>query len=125
MKRIKRGPSWVQKKAKKGFRGYPVATVALYGPTDKLATKIAVGIFSGPDRDPEVLERWSSPTGDTDIRRDKAIGEKIAAFIKSHKALSVAATDGILGCPHEEGIDYPEGTSCPKCPFWAAQERIH
>jgi len=28
------------KKAKKGFRGYPVATVALYGPTDKKATKL-------------------------------------------------------------------------------------
>ena len=124
MKRIKPKLSSYQKKAKKGFRGYPAATVALYGPTDKLATKIAVGIFSGPDREPDVLERWFSRTGDVDIRRDQAISEQVAAFIRSHKVLSVAATDGVLGCPHEEGIDYPEGSSCPQCPFWAAQDRI-
>jgi hypothetical protein len=123
MKRIKPKISKLQKKARKGFRGYPAATIALYGPTDKLATKIAVGIFSGPGRDPEVLERWYSRTSDVDIRRDRAINEQIAAFIKSHKVLSVAATDGVLGCPHEEGIDYPDGVSCPQCPFWAAQDR--
>src|SRR5260370_5616355 len=104
MKEIKRGFSRLQKKAKRGFRGYPAATIALYGPTDKLATKIAVAIFSGPQREPDVLERWFSLTGDIDIRRDRAISEQIASFIKSHKVLSVAATDGILGCPHEEGI---------------------
>ena len=92
--------------------------------TDKLATKIAVGIFFGPDREPDVLERWFSKTSDVDIRRDQAISEQVAAFIRSHKVLSVAATDGVLGCPHEEGIDYPEGSSCPQCPFWAAQDRI-
>jgi hypothetical protein len=70
MKRIKPRLSKLQKKVKKGFRGFPAATVALYGPTDKLATKIAVAIFSGPGRDPDVLERWFSPTGDVDIRRD-------------------------------------------------------
>jgi hypothetical protein len=126
MKRIKPKPklSRLRKKAKKGFRGFPAATVALYGPTDTLATKMAVAILSGPGRDPDVLERWFSPTGDVDIRRDPAINEQVAAFIKSHKVRSVAATDGVLGCPHEEGVDYPEGTSCPQCPFWAAQDRI-
>ena len=23
----------------------------------------------------------------------------------------------LIGCPHEEGIDYPEGHSCPHCPY--------
>ena len=32
------------KKAKKGFRGFPVATVAFYGPDDRRASKLAVGI---------------------------------------------------------------------------------
>jgi hypothetical protein len=32
------------KKAKHGFKGYPVATIMLYGPDDTTATKIAVGI---------------------------------------------------------------------------------
>jgi len=38
------GPKRLAKKAKRGFRGYPVATVALYGPDDVTATKIAIGI---------------------------------------------------------------------------------
>ena len=32
------------KKARKGFQGYPVASVAYYGPTATTATKVAVGI---------------------------------------------------------------------------------
>lgn len=124
MKKIKPKLSKLHKHVKKGFRGYPIATVALYGPTDRLATKIAVAIFSGADREPDVLERWFSQTNDMDIRRNSVIGEQVYAFIKSHKARSVAATEGILGCPHEEGIDYPVGTACPQCPFWAAQDRI-
>jgi hypothetical protein len=31
--------------------------------------------------------------------------------------------DRIIGCPHEEGVDYPEGQSCPRCPFWAHRDR--
>jgi hypothetical protein len=31
-------------------------------------------------------------------------------------------TDQIIGCPHEEGIDY-EGATCPACPFWAGRDR--
>jgi len=35
----------VTKKANRGFRGYPVATVAFYGPDDRRASKVAVGIL--------------------------------------------------------------------------------
>ena len=34
----------LQKLMNKGFRGYPIATIAYYGPDDKNATKVAVGI---------------------------------------------------------------------------------
>ena len=33
-------------------------------------------------------------------------------------------TDRLIGCPHEEGIDYPMGRTCPRCPFWANIDRI-
>jgi hypothetical protein len=49
---------------------------------------------------------------------------EVAGFIVSHGVKSVVMTDGIIGCPHEEGIDYPEGTSCPKCPYWAGRDRF-
>jgi hypothetical protein len=32
-------------------------------------------------------------------------------------------TDKIIGCPHEEGIDYPDGEQCPVCPYWAGRDR--
>ncbi|MGH9387747.1 MAG: DUF1186 domain-containing protein [Vicinamibacterales bacterium] len=34
------------------------------------------------------------------------------------------ASERIIGCPHEEGIDYPMGRSCPRCPFWADIDRF-
>jgi len=109
------------KKRAKGFRGYPVATVAFYGPDDKRATKVSVGIFESEGAEAEVLERWFSET--TDVRTDPEITEAIVRFIEKHGAKSVAAVDGIIGCPHEEGIDYPEGEKCPQCPFWAIRDR--
>ena len=33
------------KKAKKGFRGFPLATIAFYGPDRSRATKLTVGII--------------------------------------------------------------------------------
>jgi hypothetical protein len=113
--------SALQKRAKRGFRGYPVATVAFYGPDDTTATKIAVGIVGGEDAEPSLLERWYSQGAD--VRTDPEVESQVLEFIRQHEVRSVVVTDGIIGCPHEEGIDYPEGTSCPKCPFWAGRDR--
>ena len=113
---------WLQRKAKQGFQGYPVATIAFYRPTADLATKVVVSVVRNEGQDPDPLERWFSE--DTDVRNDFAIGEKILAFLKENGAKSVIATDGLIGCPHEEGIDYPEGKSCPKCPYWAGRDRF-
>lgn len=50
-------------KARRGFSGYPVATVAFYGPDDKVATKVSAGIVAAGDEDPVALERWFSEKG--------------------------------------------------------------
>ena len=47
----------------------------------------------------------------------------MASFLRSHGVDSVAMTDRIIGCPHEEGTDYPEGEECPQCPFWKGRDR--
>jgi hypothetical protein len=99
-----------------------VATVCFYGPTDQVASKVAVGIVRNEGEEPYPLERWFSE--DRDIRRDADIEAEVAGFIIAQGAKSVVMTDGIIGCPHEEGIDYPEGTSCPKCPYWAGRDRF-
>lgn len=108
------------KKARRGFRGYPVATVTFYGPDDRRASKVAVGILLGEDEELAELRRWTS--ADRDVRLDPAIAEAILEFITRFEVQTVAMTDRIIGCPHEEGIDY-EGPVCPQCPFWANRDR--
>jgi hypothetical protein len=112
----------LKKKARRGFQGFPVATIAWYGPDDQRASKVAVGIIIEDGAEPQALERWFSK--DQDIRQDRIIGAEIQQFIRSHGVKSVIASDGIMGCPHEEGTDYPDGQTCPQCPFWAGKDRL-
>ena len=111
----------LKKKARRGFRGYPVATIAFYGPDDTRASKAAVGIVNADGAVPTALQRWFTEEGD--VRTDRTAASEILRFVRDHGARSVVMTDRIIGCPHEEGIDYPEGQSCPQCPFWAHRDR--
>ena len=111
-----------QKKAKQGFAGYPVATVSCYGPDNTIATKVAVGIIQTEGAEPSALERWTSET--IDVRHDPQIIELILDFVSANRAKSVISPSRIIGCPHEQGIDYPEGQNCPKCQYWAGRDRF-
>ena len=104
-----------RKKARKGLRGGPIATVAFYGPNLHQATKAAVGIVPSENSEVEELRAWLVDRGD--IRSDPGIAREILEFIEEHQVRSVAITDGIIGCPHQEGIDY-EGEWCAVCEFW-------
>ena len=53
-------------------------------------------------------------------RRAEAVAEQMQR--RGIQPVLVTA-DRIIGCPHEEGIDYPEGQACPQCPFWAHRDR--
>ena len=48
------------------------------------------------------------------------IPQEIMDFFKAHG--SVAISEGIMGCPHEEGEDFPLGEDCPFCPYWAGKQ---
>ena len=117
----RRSVSPLAKNARRGFRGYPLATVAFYGPDDKRASKVVVGIIAAEGARAEPLKRWFSEQ--RDVRRDNEIGEGILTFIQEQGATSVIMADRIIGCPHEEGVDYGEGEKCPRCPFWAHRDR--
>jgi hypothetical protein len=112
----------LRKRAKRGFRGYPIATVAFYGPDNNRASKVAVGIVADDSGDVVDLKRWFSD--ETDVRSDVSIGFSIEEFIRDQKVRSVVMTDRIFGCPHEEKVDYPEGKSCPECPYWTNRDRF-
>lgn len=111
----------LRKKAKKGMRGWPVATIALYGPNLSQATKVAVGII--PSETAELLEVRDWKMEDGEVRTDPDITREMLDFIESHHVRSVVITDGIIGCPHQEGIDY-EGEWCPVCEFWRGRDRF-
>jgi len=96
----------------------PVATIAYYGPDDKTPTKVAVGIVARWGQEPVELRRWWGEN----VTRDLGIQKEIAEFIKTHGAKTAVVTDGIIGCPHEEGIDFPIGEDCPFCPFWRGKQ---
>lgn len=113
--------SALRDKARRRFRGYPVATVAYYGPDASRATKVAVGIISEEGHEADPLERWHS--ADSDVRFDQAICDSVLEFITAHRPKSVVMSPGIIGCPHEEGVDYPLGQKCPACPYWANKDR--
>ncbi|ANP88707.1 hypothetical protein HFO55_07320 [Rhizobium leguminosarum] len=112
---------WLEKKSKRGNRGYPMGTIAYYGPDNRRASKAAVSIMPALHADPVDLRRWFAETGD--LRTDETVIAEIAAFLRENEVKSVVMADGILGCPHEEGIDYPVGEACPECSYWKGRNR--
>jgi hypothetical protein len=96
---------------------YPIGTMALYGPDDKTTTKIAAGVFKGPNSK-AIMKRWVA----TDVMTNPKIQQQIEDFFEQHGVKSVSMSDGNMGCPHEEGKDFPVGEDCPFCPFWAGKQ---
>ncbi len=109
------------KRARGKFRGYPLGTVAYYGLDNKVATKVAVGVIRVEGGATVLMERWVFR--DTDVRVDPHINQEVINFLDSQQVKSVAVSGRIIGCPHEEGIDYPEGQSCSQCPYWENRDR--
>ena len=116
----RRSQSPLARKARRGFRGYPVATIAFYGPDNTRASKVAIGIVRAEGADPEMTRLF---TDEGDIRKDIEVGDQILKLLNADGVQSVIVKQEIFGCPHEEGIDYPDGTICPQCPFWAHRDR--
>jgi hypothetical protein len=96
---------------------YPLGTVALYGPDDKRTTKIAAGAILH-DGAEAIIERWVA----TDVTTNPKVQNEMKAFFEKHGVKSVVMTDGNMGCPHEEGQDYPHDEDCPFCPFWKGKQ---
>jgi hypothetical protein len=96
---------------------YPMGTVALYGPDDKRTTKIAAGVILHDGAEP-IMKRWMA----TDVTTNPKVQREMKDFFQQHGVKSVAMTEGNMGCPHEEGEDFPQGEDCPFCPFWKGKQ---
>jgi len=93
---------------------FPYGTLLYFGPDDINITKIVAVVIQSPKIDP-VLKSWSGSEISTDPHTIAEIGN----FLKQYSVTEVIMPEGVIGCPHEEGIDYPEGENCPNCPYWA------
>jgi len=63
-----------------------------------------------PSENAVAFRDWKVDCGD--IRADPGIAREISEFIEKHRVLSVTMTDGVFGCPHQEGNNY-EGEMVP------------
>ncbi len=116
-----RNKKFIDGKARRGMKGYPVATIAFYGPTNTVAAKLVCSIMKHEDADVEPMKKWFS---ENDLRKSERVLGEVLTFIEENNTKSIGMFDDIIGCPHEEGIDYPDGESCPKCPYWKGCDRF-
>jgi hypothetical protein len=82
---------------------------------------VVVSIINTEGSEPAFMNKWYAEA--TDVRADAQIMAEMTQFIAAHAPKSVVALDRIIGCPHEEGVEYPVGEKCPQCPFWAVRDR--
>jgi len=80
----------LRERSRRGFRGYPVATVAYYGPDDSRATKAAVGVILAEGAEPSALERWHSAKAD--VRFDQDVCGAALDFMAAHHVKTVVHT---------------------------------
>lgn len=100
---------------------YPLGVLVAFGPDAERATKYMATLIPSPDAAPTKVERWYIANGD--IRDDANIAEEVEEFFTAVKAAGRSVPEGIKGCPHDEGIDYPLGGICRECKYWATIER--
>jgi hypothetical protein len=82
-----------------------------------------VGILRRPGQEtPNPMRSWNTDT--RDVRNDPLIAAELAEWLRSEGIKDTVSHDRIIGCAHEEGIDYPIGRTCPLCPFWAGIDRF-
>lgn len=96
---------------------YPIGTVAHYGPDAKRTTKIVAGVILR-DGAEAIIERWVA----NNVTTNRKVQNEVEAFFKKHGVKSVAMSNGNMGCPHEEGLDFPDGEDCPFCTFWKGKQ---
>ncbi|MFL5538802.1 MAG: hypothetical protein ACJ8J0_07395 [Longimicrobiaceae bacterium] len=116
--------SWrreLEKKRRGGPDELPLGTLLFYGPDNRRASKVVAAVFLERHGEP-LMRKWTWD-GELDVRTDPRIGREVTRFFAENRVRRVVTTQGLAGCPHEEGIDYPDGEACPQCPFWADRDR--
>ena len=99
----------LSKKAKKGMRGWPIATIADYGPDASRATKVVVSIIPNEYAEPGEMRDWQIVHDE--VRKKPEIAAEMMLFMGGHGVKSVAISDGLMGCPHRWASGHGAGVS--------------
>jgi hypothetical protein len=102
------------RKVLKQKTNFPIGMLVYFGPDKVTISKIIAAVIIAKDSEP-ILQSWEG----TGISIDPNTSVDIGRFFKENQVVEVIMPDGVVGCPHEEGVDYPIGGQCPHCPFWA------
>ena len=97
---------------------YPIGALVYFGPDDQTVTKIIAVVIQSSDTDP-FLRSW----GGNGVTTNGDVILEIGSYFKKFQVNEVVMTEGVVGCPHEEGVDYPAGEACPYCPFWSEKSK--
>ena len=92
---------------------FPLGMIVYFGPDDKTVTKILGIVLVDAQNDP-ITKQW---LGENIAENPKTISA-IGNFFQKYCVSDVVMTEGVIGCPHEEGLDYPLGGECAECTFW-------
>ena len=97
-----------------------IATISEYGPNNQFCSKIVAAVVNNDDI--VAMKKWY---GDgQDLRYDPVVAEEIKRFFSGYAPARIVTTGKVIGCPHEEGIDYPEHEKCPECKYWWNRDRF-
>ena len=102
-----------------GSGGYPMVTVLLYGPNDRLAIKVTFFTFADETEYPSRIVRFEC---DGEVRTDPSALAALEAYL-SHGINGFYIEDAIRGCPHEDEFK-GRTRDCPHCPFWAGRKQL-
>jgi len=65
-----------------------------------------------------IIKRWVA----TDVTTNSKVQQELKEFFLQHGVKQVAMSDGNMGCPHEEGLDFPHNEDYPFWPFWKGKQ---
>ena len=67
---------------RKGNQGYPIATIAFYGPSNNIATKVVCAIIENDGAAVEPMHKWFSAS---DLRKSEQILDEIIDFVDENR----------------------------------------
>lgn len=81
----------IAKQVKKGFKGYPLLSIAYFGKTSDLATQVIVTFIAEEGAEPQEQKFVS----ETDVRNDETIQSVLIKIIDRAEANSVLEVEGV------------------------------